>query len=204
MLATETTTLPEGAVVIGDGLYNNATTVGQVEQAKLRPCFSGLRAERVSDRFDYDGGTDQMVCPEGKRSVGKVRVDHGDLYYFSRSDCHVCPRRADCLTRGEREGKAEPRRRVYLSDVRKRKVLEGAAGRAWRKGHLGVRGRIEPKFDEQMNRHGLRRARYWGRAKVTVQVLLNAITVNAKRAMKLLAQAGRAAGTGPRPMEGTA
>jgi Transposase DDE domain len=149
--------------------------------------FSGLRAERVSDRFDYDGGTDQIVCPEGKRSIGKVRVDHGDLYYFSRRDCHVCPRRADCLTRGEREGKAEPRRRVSLSDVRKRRVLEGAAGRAWRKGHLGVRGRIEPKFDEQMNRHGLRHARYWGLAKVTLQVLLNALTVNAKRAVKLLA-----------------
>ena len=203
VLAAETTTLPEGAVVIGDGLYNNATTVRQVEQAQLRPCFSGLRAERVSDRFDYDGGTDQIVCPEGKRSIGKVRVDNGDLYYFSRSDCHVCPRRADCLTRGEREGTAEPRRRVYLSDVRKRKVVEGEAGQAWRTGHLRVRGRIEPKFDEQMNRHGLRRARYWGRAKVTVQVLLNAITVNAKRAMKLLAQAGRAAGTAPRPMEGT-
>jgi len=43
VLATETTTLAEGAVVIGDGLYNNATTVAQVEQAKLRPCFSGLR-----------------------------------------------------------------------------------------------------------------------------------------------------------------
>ena len=55
-----------------------------------------------------------------------------------------------------------------------------------------------------MNRHGLRRARYWGRAKVTVQVLLNAITVNAKRAMKLLAQARRPAGVVPRPMEGTA
>ena len=43
------------------------------------------------------------------------------------------------------------------------------------------------KFDEQMNRHGLRHARYWGLAKVTAQVLLNALTVNAKRAVKLLA-----------------
>ena len=34
-------------------------------------------------------------------------------------------------------------------------------------------------------------------------VLLNAITVNAKRAMKLLAPARRPAGVVPRPMEGT-
>ncbi len=55
-----------------------------------------------------------------------------------------------------------------------------------------------------MNRHGLRRARDWGLAKVTVQVLLNAITVNAKRAVKLLAQAGRARGAAPTPAEATA
>lgn len=204
VLRTESPPLPAGAVVIGDGLYNNATTVAQVEQAQGRPCFSGLKAERVSDRFDYDAGADQVVCPEAKRSIGKVRVDNGDLYYFSMHDCVGCPRRESCLTRGEREGTAAPRRRVYLSDVRKRQVVAGDAGKRWRQAHLKVRGRIEAKFDEQMNRHGLRRARYWGRAKVTLQVLLNAMTVNAKRAMKRLAPAGRAAGGAPRPMEGTA
>lgn len=189
VLAAEPTPLPAGAVIIGDGLYNNATTVTQVEEAQFRPCFSGLHAERVSDGFVYDAGADQMVCAEGKRSIGKVRIDNGDLYYFSRTDCNACPRKGTCLTPGERQGTAEPRRRVYLSDVRKRKVGEGSAGKAWRTAQLRVRGRIEPKFDEQMNRHGLRHARYWGLAKVTLQVLLNAITVNAKRAVKLLARA---------------
>jgi IS5 family transposase len=175
-----------GAVIIGDGLYNNATTVQQVQQAGARSCFSGLRAERVSDAFGYEGQGDRMICAEGKGSIGKVRVNQGDLYYFSMSDCRDCARKQQCLTAGEREGKAMPRRRVYLSDVRKAKILAGQAGRAWRRQHLKVRGRIEAKFDEQMNRHGLRRARYWGLAKVTVQVLLNVITVNLKRAEKLM------------------
>jgi hypothetical protein len=175
-----------GAVIIGDGLYNNATTVQQVQQAGARSCFSGLRAERVSDAFGYEGQGDRMICAEGKGSIGKVRVNQGDLYYFSMSDCRECARKQQCLTAGEREGKAMPRRRVYLSDVRKAKILAGQAGRAWRRQHLKVRGRIEAKFDEQMNRHGLRRARYWGLAKVTVQVLLNVITVNLKRAEKLM------------------
>ncbi len=189
LLAREAPALADGAVVIADGLYNNATTVGQVEAAQARPCFGGLRAERVSDAFTYDAAGDQMVCSVGNRSIGKARVDNGDLYYFSMHDCAACPRQADCLTRGEREGKAQPRRRVYLSDVRKRQVLAGAAGQAWRKAHLKLRSRIEPKFAEQMVHHGLRRARYWGLAKVTGQVLLNAITVNLKRAVKLLARA---------------
>lgn len=203
LLGSEPTPRAAGAAVIGDGLYNNATTIQQVEAAKARPCFSGLRAERVSDAFTYEAATDQLVCLEGQRSIGKVRVDQGDLYYFSMSTCQACPRKTTCLTPGEREGTAF-RRRVYLSDVRKRRVLEGDAGKAWRDQHLRLRSRIEPKFDEQMNRHGCRRARYWGLAKVTLQVLLNAITVNAKRAVKLLAQARRPAGVVPRPMEGTA
>lgn len=189
LLAGDTAPRAAGAVVIGDTYYDNATTVEQVTAAGAQPCFAGRSTARVSDAFTYEAAVDQMVCPEGKRSLGKVRVDNGDLYYFSMRDCTACPRRAECLTRGERTGHARPRRRVYLSDVRKHKVLAGEAGKAWRRMHLKLRGRIEPKFDEQMNRHGLRYARYWGLAKVTVQVLLNAITVNLKRAMKLLAQA---------------
>jgi IS5 family transposase len=194
LLAKESTPLAEGTVIIGDSLYNKANTIEQVEDAGARPCFSGLTAERVSDNFTYEADADQMVCPEGKRSVGKVRVNQGDLYYFSMSDCRLCPLAPECLTRGERRGKAKARRRVYLSDARKRRVVAGEAGRQWRRQNLRLRYRIEAKFDEQMNRHGLRRARYWGLAKVTVQVLLNLITVNMKRAAKLLAIRG-----GPMP-----
>lgn len=193
LLAAEPTPRAAGAVIIGDGLYHNATTVAQVERAGARPCFSGLKAERVSDAFTYEAATDQMVCPEGQHSIGKVRVDQGDLYYFSMPRCQACPRKATCLTPGEREGTAF-RRRVYLSDVRKRRVVEGEVGKGWRAQHLSLRSRIEPKFDEQMNQHGGRRARYWGLTKVTLQVLLNAITVNAKRAVKLLARPARAPG----------
>jgi IS5 family transposase len=202
LLAREAPALPEGVVLIADGLYNNATTVEQVEAAQARPCFGGLRAERVSDAFTYETATDQMVCGEGHRSIGKARVGQGDLYYFSMHDCAACPRRPDCLTRGEREGKAQPRRRVYLSDVRKRQVVAGETGHAWRKAHLKLRSRIEPKFAEQMVHHGLRQARYWGLAKVTGQVLLNALTVNLKRAVKLLARAAAAASP-PAPVPAT-
>ena len=140
--------------------------------------------------------TDQVVCAQGKRSIGKVRIGNGDLYYFSLTDCGVCPLRDGCLTRGEREGTALRRRRVFPSDVRKQKRLEGEAGHAWRKAQLKLRGGIEAKFDEQMNRHRLRRAHYWGLPKVTMQVLLNVITVNMKRAAKLL----RARAAPPQPI----
>jgi IS5 family transposase len=188
LLRPEKGRLKKGFIAIGDGLYNTAPTVAQVEAAGGRACFSGLKAKRVSDAFSYEPEADRMVCRAGKASIGKVRVGHGDLYYFSVSDCRGCVHSAQCLTSGEREGSAMARRRVYLSDVRKRKVLAGEVGRAWRREQHRVRYRIEAKFDEQMNRHGLRQARYWGLRKVTMQVLLNVITVNLKRAARLLAQ----------------
>lgn len=190
LLRPEQGRLEKGFTVIGDGLYNNADTVAQVESAGGQVCFSGLRAKRVSDAFSYEPDSDCMICRAEKRSIGKVRVGRGDLYYFSVSDCRGCEHAGQCLTSGEREGSAMARRRVYLSDVRKRKVMAGEAGRQWRREQHRVRYRIEAKFDEQMNRHGLRRARYWGLTKVTMQVLLNVIAVNLKRAARILAQRG--------------
>ena len=91
--------------------------------------------------------------------------------------------------RGDREGKVGPRRRVYLSDVRKGKPVEVQALKAWRQAQLRARGRIVAKSDERLNRHGPRRAHCRGRTKVTVQMLTNGITVNAKRMMKPLVRA---------------
>ncbi|NLJ35945.1 MAG: hypothetical protein GX358_06935 [candidate division WS1 bacterium] len=47
---------------------------------------------------------------------------------------------------------------------------------SWRK-----RPSIERKFAEQKKCHGLRQARYWGLAKVTIQVLIVCMVVNCKR-----------------------
>ncbi len=48
------------------------------------------------------------------------------------------------------------------------------------------RSNIERKFAEQKNYHGLSQARYWGLAKVTMQVLLTCIVVNCKKIVRLL------------------
>jgi hypothetical protein len=58
-----------GTVIIADGLYNNATTAGQVQHVGARGCFSGLKAERISDRFGYEAQTDRLLCGQGKASV---------------------------------------------------------------------------------------------------------------------------------------
>ena len=48
------------------------------------------------------------------------------------------------------------------------------------------RANIERKFAEQKKYHGLAKARYWGLAKVSIQVLMTCIVVNCKKIAKLL------------------
>jgi len=67
LLAAETTTVQPGAPFIGDGLYHNATTVEQVEQAGYIPCMAGLNARRLSDDFDHDAASDKMAAPAADR-----------------------------------------------------------------------------------------------------------------------------------------
>ena len=59
----------------------------------------------------------------------------------------------------------------------------GRPRKSWRE-----RPKIERKFAECKQFHGLRRARYWGLAKVTVQTLMVALVVNLKRWVTLLKQ----------------
>jgi hypothetical protein len=48
---------------------------------------------------------------------------------------------------------------------------------------------IERKLSEFVNRHGMRQARYRGRAKVLWQALMTGLVVNLKRMVRLLAAA---------------
>ena len=186
LLDAETVPLNDGAAVIGDALYNNATTIEQVRERGHTPHFAAMKAPVIADDFTYDVPLDRLTCRAGKHSIGKTRLRScaGDQYYFSVRDCRPCEHAATCLTPGERAGKAMPRRRVALTDARK---AQQAAGTTHRE-QMRLRPRIEPKFDEQMNRHGLRRARYWGLRKVRAQVLWTVVVVNLKRAARLVAE----------------
>jgi IS5 family transposase len=52
------------------------------------------------------------------------------------------------------------------------------------------RPKIERKFSEGKNRHGLDKTRYWGLAKVSIQPFMTAIVLNLKRLVKLTLAGG--------------
>lgn len=192
VLERERMVLEEGAVIIGDGQYGKAGTAAGVRAAALIPCFARQRLARVIDGFEYDAARDQVRCVEAHASIGAIRQENGTLYYFSASVCGACPRRRQCLA------PSEIRRRVFIGDFYRPKLLAGEAGRQWRQAQHRHRYKVEQKNAELKRWHGLTRARYWGRLKMHGQVLLAALVVNAKRVVKLLHARGQPAPLIPR------
>lgn len=64
-------------------------------------------------------------------------------------------------------------------------MVAGEAGNAWRRQLYRERYKIESKHAEEKDRHGLRRARYWGLAKMHLQVIVTPAVANLKRLTKL-------------------
>lgn len=129
--------------------------------------------------FTYHAKTGILTCSAGKRAIGKSpHRSGGYLYYFSERDCSVCPLKESCLRN------TETRKRIYLKPEIFAYSLRGI------KRAMRIRKTIERVFGEVKTWHCLYRARYRGLARVTVQVLLTFLVVNAKKmATRLAARA---------------
>jgi IS5 family transposase len=75
--------------------------------------------------------------------------------------------------------------RTHKKDTHKEVWVELKANPAYQQG-LSERYKIERKFGEAKQQHGLGRCRYRGLARYEVQVYLTAMTLNLKRMVKLL------------------
>lgn len=163
--------------LVADALYDSAENRLLAKGYGMEAYIPSRTHQRQGDQFLYDPQMDQVWCQDGKHSVGKIRQEQGELYYFSASDCQACPVRTRCVK--QNEGRA----RVYLSDDHKMRMkVDPEAKRE----ALRVRQAIERKFGEAKKWHGLARARYRTRARVAVQALLVFIVMNLKRMAKLL------------------
>lgn len=92
VLAKESVALEAGAAVIGEGLYNNATTREQVHDLDLRPCRPDAKARHVADGLTYDLALDRLTCRAGKHAINKSRLKNceGNQYFFSVKGCRDC------------------------------------------------------------------------------------------------------------------
>jgi transposase len=134
-------------------------------------------------REDQQQGT--LTCPAGQTTGRRQRNPHdtGWKYRFDGETCAGCPIRERCLgklsaTTGRTVIKNEYEEQ-YRRMRNKARTAEYAAVRS-------EHPKIERKLSELVRRHGARRARYRGLAKVLCGQLLAATAANIKRIVHLL------------------
>ena len=138
--------------------------------------------KQLESGFIIDPGSNKVTCPEGHemRFSSHDKPSGRDLYVLPRTTCHACPRAKSCLTkyefknRGKKFGVINEYKTILETTLKsntetfKIKLVE----RMWK---------MEGIFAEAKAHHGMRRARYRGRAKVQIQVYMTSTLQNLKR-----------------------
>ena len=166
---------PRVRFVAADKAYDAAALRKKVAQKGLRPYIPSKRpADRLLRQgFRYDGRRRRLICPAGKTSLGRHPHQNGGFsFHFSQTDCQRCQRRDTCLPGGQK------RKVAYF----KPEVLQHRPRGLKRA--MSIRKTIERVFAEAKMWHGMGRARYRGRWRVAVQVLLTCIVCNIKKMAK--------------------
>jgi len=119
---------------------------------------------------------DIITCPYGNIARSrKSRRENGTLYNFNPKICRACIDKCKWYKKD--------RRRLFVSDYLKLRTIDRDD---YYKEALMKRKDVERKFGEGKLWHGLRRARYRGKWRVTIQFPMTFIVVNIKRIVTVL------------------
>lgn len=158
----------QGTTLMGPALANNS------------PKPEGYRQ---SD-FQIDFERQEATCPQGELALGWCEHRQADGYvgvniYF-RTRCDGCPERWQCTTSKDgRTLKVSP----YHEHLEARRTEQQAE--AFRE-EMKRRSAVEGTLSAMVRKHGARRARYRGQAKVHLQHLFTGAAVNVKRLTRAL------------------
>lgn len=152
-----------------------------VPPKKETPSTTFKPADFVEDKEGED-----VTCPAGKSSSYRQRDSRGKgwIYRFKHTTCQDCPLRLRCVPR--------PPRGPFGRTVRKNDYeveYRRARNKATTPEYEAVRAEhpmIERKLGEVLNRHGGRRARYWGIDRVEVQELMAGFATDVKRIVRII------------------
>lgn len=172
--------------VVADTKYGTQATYAALETVQIRASIpplpgGGIRRVLGRERFVYDPASDCYRCPAGQslRRMGRTRTGTplgGIQYRADPQGCRTCPFKSDCcgtaaartITRPDDAGLSE-RVRAYLTTRQAKRSLRRRG--CW----------VETANAELKEHHGLRRARYRGRAKVQIQAYGAAMAYNVKK-----------------------
>jgi transposase len=173
---------------VADRLYGSQACLGYLQgqgiETVIRPRQGGNKHGGFSKRdFTYDTEHDVYHCPAGHvlHRRRRQRRDGKAFYSASPDVCAACPLRSQCV--GAKSPQAVRQVTRFDNGYVERAV---AACRRPRGRRLLAQRQtcIEGLFGQAKNWHGLRRARWRGRIKMRVQVLLTAAVLNLKKLLE--------------------
>ena len=174
----------DGAGYDGPVLRKLESEEGPNVKAFVPPKAQSNGGKFTADQFELSEDGSHMTCPAGEQSQYRQRDNRREAtaHRFPTEACHSCLLMNQCIDAKQKHG-----RTVHRSDyemeyerVRERSRTEEYA--EVKREHP----KVERRLGELVNRHGARRARYRGLAKVFVQEVLCALTANVKRMIRLL------------------
>lgn len=171
----------ERSVVYGDAAYGAGAFLDHLEHAGITSrCKTQPAAGRGEmfgkDLFTVDLDQDLVTCPAG-HEADIVRNNDGDGIAYFADACTGCPLRTDCTTAAGGRTIRVGRYEALLAAAR-----EQQCDPAWTSDYRATRPKVERKIGHLMRRrHGGRRARVRGRAKVDADFNLLAAAVNLAR-----------------------
>lgn len=149
--------------------------------------------EFQSEDFRLSPDQKTLTCPGGQQAAYRRRAwtQQGWQFYFPRATCAACALQPRCLPqlpqcRGRGVIKNDYEAALLAAKATARTPEYQQARRA--------HGAVERKLGEMVRRHGARRARYWGQARVLMQQLMIGAVVNIKRLVKLIVDPGGGGG----------
>lgn len=167
--------------VYGDNAYGTGEFLSRLEDEGIDPMCKTQRPTTTGglfpkDRFGINLEDDTVTCPNGVTVTIRRGGDGGGIAYFGEV-CATCPLRSECTTAtGGRTIRVGPHE-ANLARARRRQ-----ADPDWRADYRATRPKIERKLAHLMRRkHGGRRARVRGTAKVDADFRLLAAAANLAR-----------------------
>jgi transposase len=176
-----------------DGAYISAEALVQAEKENrelMGPAQPSAHKENVfgAEKFDVKVEQRRAFCPAGKESTQCSRLEEKQSgkvsYRFEWSwQCHGCQWRERCVGANQKHRTLVVGQHHTLLQKRRREQHTSLF-----LDRMKIRNGIEGTQSELVRAHGLRRARYRGKAKVDLQNQFIGAACNIKRWLRLLTQ----------------
>lgn len=172
--------------VIADRGYGAGANLEFLENQNIKSNIP-LWSTRVGTSFEkeegfiYDRENKTMTCPAGHQMKPTKMDRDSEMFVISKPVCDLCPFESTCVTDAQRRNGRGKRVRIHHRQHLFQAVLEQEKDPVFKMKLKERMWKMEGIFAEAKSHHGLRRARYRGRAKVQIQVYIVATVQNLKR-----------------------